>query len=142
MVNSVSRAVYVTAMGPASGKSLVTLGLAELLSRRVSKLGFFRPLVHDEPDNDTELIRQRYQLPPERVGHAFTDATYRSSGAATRAGAAAGMAHAIARYKEVEQHCDLVVIEGSDFTGASSMVEVGLSTSASPGISERPSSLS
>ena len=113
-------------MGPASGKSLVTLGLAELLSRRVGKLGFFRPLVHDEPDNDIELIRHRYQLPPERVGHAFTDATYSSSGAATRAAAAAGMAHAIDRYKEVEQHCDLVLIEGSDFTGASSMVEVGV----------------
>ena len=55
----VSRAVYVTALGPASGKSLVTLGLVELLSRRVSRLGFFRPLVHDGSDNDTELIRQR-----------------------------------------------------------------------------------
>ena len=123
-VGSVSRAVYVMAMGPASGKSLVTLGLAELLSRRVSKLGFFRPLVREEPDNSTELIRQRYQIPPERIGHAFTDATYHSSGAATRAGADAGMAHSVARYKEVEQHCDLVVIEGSDFTGASSPVEV------------------
>ena len=115
-------------MGSASGKSLVTLGLAELLSRRVGKLGFFRPLVHDDPDNDTELIRHRYQLPPERIGHAFTDATYHSSGAATRAGADVGMATTVARYKEVEQHCDLVLIEGSDFTGASSPVEIDVNT--------------
>jgi phosphate acetyltransferase len=123
-VGSVSRSVYLTAMGPASGKSLVALGLMELLSRRVSRIGFFRPLITSAPDADIELIRQRYHLPPERVGYAFTDDSYHGSGAASRAGAAAGMAFAVDRYKDVERECDLVVIEGSDFTGPTQPVEL------------------
>ena len=67
-----SRSVYLTAMGPASGKSIVALGLVELLSRRVGRIGFFRPIVQSLPDNDIELIRARYQLAADQVGFAFT----------------------------------------------------------------------
>jgi hypothetical protein len=41
----VAGAVSLTAMGPASGKSIVALGLVELRSRRVSRVGFYRPIV-------------------------------------------------------------------------------------------------
>src|SRR2546428_13786861 len=51
-------------MEPQSGKSVVTLGLMELLSTRVQRLGFFRPIVPSATEQDTEieLIRSRYQL--------------------------------------------------------------------------------
>ena len=56
-----SRSLYISAIEPSSGKSLVSLGLAELLARRVERPGFFRPVIRstDQPDNDTELIRER-----------------------------------------------------------------------------------
>ena len=44
-----SQGLYIAAMEPNSGKSLVVLGVVELLSRRVQKLGFFRPVVHGDP---------------------------------------------------------------------------------------------
>jgi hypothetical protein len=59
----VSRSVYVTAMGAASGKFLVTLGLVEMLARRVKAVGFYRPVVPRSPDNDIELIKARYHCP-------------------------------------------------------------------------------
>ena len=117
-----SRSVYVTAMGAASGKFLVTLGLVEMLARRVKAVGFYRPVVPRAPDNDIELIKARYQLSDERVGYAFTAEEYRHFVAAS--GNAAAMERALRRYKQVESHCDVVVIEGSDFTGPDSPVEL------------------
>ena len=116
----VARAVYLTAMGPASGKSIVALGLVELLSRRVSRVGFYRPIVQRLPDNDLELIRSRYQMPDERIGYAYT------AEERTRAGGAssAGMERIVARFKAIEAASDFVVVEGTDFTGASSPVEL------------------
>ena len=56
--------LYIAAMEPNSGKSLVVLGVVELLSRRVQKLGFFRPVVHGDPkaDSHIQLIDGRYTL--------------------------------------------------------------------------------
>ncbi|MDV7402167.1 AAA family ATPase, partial [Arthrospira platensis SPKY1] len=58
--------LYIAATEPMSGKSLVALGVMELLSRRRARLGFFRPVVAsaDAPDNDIELIAKRYGLEP------------------------------------------------------------------------------
>lgn len=58
-----AKAVYVTSMEPASGKSMVSLGLMEALSRHSAKVGYFRPVVGSSTeDNTINLIRQRYGL--------------------------------------------------------------------------------
>ena len=118
-----SRSVYLTAMGPASGKSIVALGLVEHLSRRVSRLGFFRPIVQSVPDNDIELIRARYQLEDNQVGHAFVEDELRRLVAGSDETADAGIAQALAEFKALEARSDIVVIEGTDFTGPSSPLE-------------------
>jgi len=107
-------------MGPASGKSIVALGLVELLSRRVSRVGFYRPIVQALPDNDLDLIRSRYEVPDERIGHAFTAAERTDVGPANRA----GMDRIVERFKQIEAASDFVVVEGTDFTGASSPIEL------------------
>src|SRR6056297_2164988 len=109
-------------MGAASGKSLITLGLVEVLARRVRAVGFFRPVVAHVPDNDIELIRARYELPDERVGYAFTEDEYRQLVAARGSGAA--MERVLRRYKQIESRCDVVVIEGSNFTGPDTPIEL------------------
>ncbi len=119
-VGFVARAVYLTAMGPASGKSIVALGLVELLSRRVSRVGFYRPIVQRLPDNDLDLIRAHYQMPDERIGYAFTAAERTLAGGAT----SAGMERIVERFRAIEAVSDFVVVEGTDFTGASSPVEL------------------
>jgi len=119
-LDAVAGAVYLTAMGPASGKSIVALGLVELLSRRVSRVGFYRPIVQADPDNDLELIRSRYEVPDERIGYAFTAAQRTDVGPANRA----GMERIVERFKQIESASDFVVVEGTDFTGASSPIEL------------------
>ena len=50
-------------MEPQSGKSIVALGLMEMLSARVERVGFLRPIVPaGGVDPQIELIRRRYKL--------------------------------------------------------------------------------
>lgn len=58
-----------------SGKSVVLLGIMELLSRHVQKLGFFRPLVREgeTKDDAIRLISSGYHLPfPNRIKYGMT----------------------------------------------------------------------
>lgn len=110
--------LYVTAMEPQSGKSIVSLGLMELLAGRVERLGFFRPIVSREPDPQLELMRGRYE-------------------AAARHALLAGEANAIQpyeelrkrvveSYKQLENESDFVLCEGTDFDGAAPALDFGL----------------
>lgn len=107
--------LYIVSIEPGSGKSLILLGIFELLSKRVSKLGFFRPIIcaGQRRDNDIELIRSRYQLDCDYDDHyAMTDDRARHL-------IAAGdydelLKQIIEQYKTLEHQCDFVVCEGID----------------------------
>ncbi len=118
-----TRNLYITAMEPQSGKSVVTLGLMELLSTRVQRLGFFRPIVPSPTENDAEieLIRSRYQL----------DFSYEEMHAVSEA-EAIGMPtydelrkRVVQAYKALEPRCDFIVCEGTDFVGAAPALDFG-----------------
>ena len=112
------RNLYVTAMEPQSGKSVVALGVMELLKPRVERLGFFRPVVPSEPDSQLELIRHRYQA--------------EASFALTQEEASAIPAYdelrkrVLEAYKALEPRCDFILCEGTDFTSATSALDYGL----------------
>ncbi|MCA1218001.1 phosphate acetyltransferase [Streptomyces sp. 8L] len=57
-----TRGVYVTGIDRGDGRQVVELGVMELLTRQVDRVGVFRPLVHDRPDRMFELLRSRYRL--------------------------------------------------------------------------------
>src|SRR5207244_8832364 len=111
-------------MEPQSGKSVVALGLMELLSPRVDRLGFFRPIVPsgDGPDPQIDLIRRRYQL----------DASSEEMRALTQDEASAIPAYdelrkrVVAEYKALEPRFDFILCEGTDFTSATSALDYGL----------------
>ena len=56
--------IYIASIQPRAGKSLAALGLMELASRRVERLGFFRPVVNGAAMDDREitLMHARYAL--------------------------------------------------------------------------------
>jgi phosphate acetyltransferase len=111
------RNLYVTAMAPESGKSVVALGLMELLSRRVERLGFFRPIV-PEPDAQLELMRGRYDA---KTAHALT-----ADDAASVQPYDELRKQVVGSYKRLEADCDFVLCEGTDFTGAAPALDFGL----------------
>ncbi|WBC17793.1 phosphate acetyltransferase [Micromonospora sp. WMMA1998] len=110
-----ARSVYLTSVGSGGGKSTVALGLAELLSRQVGRIGAFRPLVAgDGADPILALLTERYrvELP---VGE-LHGATYAEATELVANGRREELISAIvARYRDVERRCPAVVVVGSDF---------------------------
>jgi phosphate acetyltransferase len=111
--SDVARSVYLTGLEAGGGKSAVALGVAELLSRRVERLGAFRPLTRGENDPILELLRGRYQLPSGAVGSGMTyDRAEELVGAGRQDEV---LATVMERYRAMERGCDAVVVVGTDF---------------------------
>jgi phosphate acetyltransferase len=114
-----SNAAYVVAWEPRSGKSLVVLGLMELLSRRVERLAYFRPLVDGDPDADPhlKLVRERYRLttPVERMVGVSQD---RAEQLVADGQEATLIKEVLARYRAIAAESDFVLCEGPDYIGA------------------------
>jgi phosphate acetyltransferase len=107
----VARTIYLTGVGPGGGKSVVALGVTELLTRRLRRIGVFRPLVRTDPDPVLELLRHRYQLAAHGHGPSYAHA-------AGRYGGGHGedlVAEVLDAYREVERGCDAIVVVGTDF---------------------------
>jgi phosphate acetyltransferase len=106
----VARSVYVAGLGPSVGKSTVALGLVELLSRQVARIGVFRPLVAGDEDPLLALLTARY---PVTGSHGVTVA---EAGALVADGRWEELiGRIVERYREVERRCGSVVVIGSDF---------------------------
>lgn len=112
--------LYLAALQPRAGKSLVALGVMELLSRRVDDVGYFRPVVPHAADHRIALLRDRYQL-GDRTGYAFTDEEVDALLAAGRSDEV--YKGAIAAYRDLAERCGFVLIEGTDQTGTRSALE-------------------
>ncbi|MGY0007329.1 phosphate acetyltransferase [Micromonospora sp. I033] len=110
-----ARSVYLTSVGSGGGKSTIALGLAELLSRQVGRIGAFRPLVAGQgPDPILALLTERYrvELPVDELH----GATYAEAAALVADGRREELiSRIVARYRAVERHCPAVVVVGSDF---------------------------
>jgi phosphate acetyltransferase len=112
----VASSVYVAGAGPGVGKGTVALGLVELLSRQVARIGVFRPVVsgHGE-DPLLTLLTSRY---PVVAPHADSFGVTAAEAAAL---VAAGrreelISRIVERYHEVERRSASVVVIGSDFS--------------------------
>jgi len=119
-----ARSLYIAAIEPRSGKSVVALGIMEMLSRRIRNVGYFRPVIPstEAPDNNIQLIIDRYNL-----DLAYED-MYAVSNETAQTMRADGHHDALLKrimekFKVVENKCGFVLCEGTDFTGVSSAFE-------------------
>jgi phosphate acetyltransferase len=123
----VAQSVYITAMAAQSGKSVVALGLMEMLSARAERVGFFRPIVSGaaELDPEIELMRRRYGLAasPGEMG-AMSD--HEAQAAIAGGDHAEVKKRVVAAYRKLEEECDVVVCEGTDFAGPSPALDFDL----------------
>jgi phosphate acetyltransferase len=118
--------IYIMSLEQDSGKSLMSLGAMEAAASRVSRLGFFRPVIQSGPEHDAliELMRSRYQLGQsyEQSFGVTTDET-RSMGEHV----ADALVHTIlAAFETLAKDCDLIIVEGTDYKGASAAFEFAL----------------
>ncbi|MDM4720583.1 phosphate acetyltransferase [Micromonospora sp. WMMA1363] len=114
-MDGVARSVYLTSVSSGGGKSTVALGLAELLSRQVGRIGVFRPLVAGTaPDPILALLVDRYRI--ELPLDELAGTTYAEATALVADGRREQLiSEIVERYREVERHCPAMVVVGSDF---------------------------
>ena len=116
-----AQGLYITATDAASGKTVVALGVAEAMSRRVRRLGVFRPVVPGggAVDPVVDLIRTRYRIdePYENCVGTTYDAVHLDPARAVET--------IVDRYRALAARCEAVVVVGSDFTDAANTAEFG-----------------
>ncbi len=118
-----SNKLYIASMEARSGKSVVALGIMELLSRRLNKIGFFRPVIPDvDRDNNINLISSRYLL--EHPYEAMFACNHDQAQEMAAAGRYDSLLKSILdKFKALERQCKFVLCEGTDYTGVSSAFE-------------------
>ncbi|MFD4987156.1 phosphate acetyltransferase [Streptomyces sp. NPDC058374] len=109
-----ARSVYVTGTDRGDGRQVFELGLMELLTRRVDRVGVFRPLVHDGPDRLFEVLRGRYRLSQDPVTAHGID--YReAAGIQAEQGTDALVSQLVDRYLAVARAYEVVLVLGTDY---------------------------
>jgi phosphate acetyltransferase len=121
-----SKTIFVASAEANSGKSIIVLGLLNMLLGKASKIGYFKPIINtgrtDEKDLHIQTIISHFGLPLK----------YEESYAFTRHQAMQHLEHerqgemidtVIGKLKQLEEDYDFTVIEGSDFTGEGTAFE-------------------
>lgn len=110
--------LYITSINAESGKSVTVLGLMELLLRDIRKVGFFRPIINpknpNERDHDIDLVLSRFYL---GLQYEETYAvTLEEAKQFINSGRQSDLMEIIlSKYQQLEEKCDFVLCEGTDF---------------------------
>ena len=118
-----TKSIYIASAEPYSGKSVIALGLVNMLLGRAQKIGYFKPIVpldpKEERDSHIEAILAHFQLPQSYAdAWVFTRQQAMQQVKDQRQGEM--LDAIIGRFKSLEAACDFTVIEGSDFAGQGS----------------------
>ncbi len=124
-----SKNLYITTTEAKSGKSVISLGMMELIKGVVNKVAFFRPIVNVRTDNgkdpDIDLITSHYNIDidyDETYAYSFNEAKE-----LINAGKHEELIEGImSMYKKLEEEYDFIVLEGTDFTGVTTAFEFNI----------------
>ncbi|MET7988261.1 MULTISPECIES: phosphate acetyltransferase [unclassified Streptomyces] len=120
-----TRSVYVTGIDRGDGRQVVELGVMELLTRQVDRVGVFRPLVHDGPDRLFELLRARYRLAQDPATVYGMD-YHEASALQAEQGTDELVSTLVDRFHLVARDYDVVLVLGTDFAGTQVPDELAL----------------
>ncbi len=127
--------LFITATESRSGKSLISLGMMEMLLRKINKVGFFRPIIFADPasgkrDNDIQLISYHFKLeiPYEKM-YGFT--TKETADLFFQGKETEILEGIIKKYNELKKTCDFVLCEGTDYASSSAVFELDINAEIS-----------
>jgi phosphate acetyltransferase len=122
-----NNAIYIATSEANSGKSLVTLGLMRLLLRKVARVGYFRPIIDSNGnhlnDNHINTMISYFDLAINpKDSFALTRQEYIKMRNNGKEGEIIDLI--IEKYKALEEKCDFILVEGSDFSGEGTVIEL------------------
>ncbi|MGW7368861.1 phosphate acetyltransferase [Streptomyces sp. NPDC054841] len=109
-----TRSVYVTGIDRGDGRQVVELGVMELLTRQVDRVGVFRPLVHDGPDRLFDLLRVRYRLSQDPATVYGMD-YHEAAALQAEKGTDELVSRLVDRFLSVARDYEVVLVLGTDF---------------------------
>ncbi|MBL0327572.1 MAG: phosphate acetyltransferase [Cytophagaceae bacterium] len=119
-----TKGIYITAVEDHSGKSMISLGMMQKLLGQMPRVGFFRPIVEDEhADNHSRIMINFFGLKvkyEDTVG--YSRAKLLSLINQGKTGEV--IDNIISKYKKIEEQNDFVLVEGTDFVGEGSLLEL------------------
>ncbi len=114
-----SRSVYIASAEGETGKSTVALGLLDLLTRRVGRVGVFRPVSAAGGDDTVVALLLSHPGVDQSVASAM-GVTYDD----LHADRAAAHSEIVSRFHELSRSYDALVVLGSDYTDVSTQSEL------------------
>ncbi len=127
-----TKSIYIATTEPYSGKSVVALGLVNMLLGKTKRIGYFKPIINtgspESKDVHIETVITYFDL----------DILYEDTYSFTRSQAMREMENEnrgsmmntiIRKFKRIEEDYDFTVIEGSDFLGEGTAFEFELNLS-------------
>jgi len=129
LLHQMKSGIYITNTERSTGRSLVALGIFKLLLTKVSRVGYFRPIINDQPhgkrDNHIETMLKYFNIDMEyKEAYGFTMSQvvkYMNRDQEARL-----IEKIIEQYKAIEEKFDFVVVEGSDFADKGVAIEFEL----------------
>ncbi|ALD21440.1 phosphate acetyltransferase [Hymenobacter sp. DG25A] len=133
-----SKAVFIATAEPYSGKSVVTLGLVNLLLGKAQKVGYFKPIITPVTPNQNDLhietVLQHFNLPlayPDTFAYRGQEALRLMEN-----GQQGELLDTIIhKFKQMEAQHDFIVVEGTDFVGTSTALELDINWSVARNLS-------
>nr|WKN36279.1 phosphate acetyltransferase [Tunicatimonas sp. TK19036] len=120
--------LYVTTTEAHTGKSLVCLGMLELILRKTERVGIFRPLISGsttQKDKNIQLLVEHFQLQQtyeESYGFHKRDARELIlDGKYDQV-----LDGVIEKFKALEEKCDFILCEGSDFSDENASLDFNI----------------
>ncbi|MCF6173180.1 MAG: AAA family ATPase [Campylobacteraceae bacterium] len=113
-----NKGIYIANTEPQTGKVIVALGILKMLLSKVSRVGYFRPIISDFPkgkkDNHIQTMISYFNLDmkyEEAYGFTISEVVrLKKSGKESLL-----IDKIIEKYKNIEARFDVVLVEGSDF---------------------------
>lgn len=122
-----NKAIYIATNEANSGKSIVTLGLMQMLLGKTAKVGYFRPIIDDSKKGDNHIKTV--------IGYFDLKIDYKDAYAFKRSELIKKINKGkqdeiinkiIDKYKQLEENNDFVLVEGTDFSGEGASIELDM----------------
>ncbi len=123
------KSLYITATESRSGKSALVLGVMQLLTRKMRKVAFFRPIINepilDDKDNDINLMLKHFKL-EQSYSDAFSYTLEEARHLINYGQRNLLIQNILEKYHSLVEENDFVLCEGTDFLGQDASFEFEL----------------
>lgn len=120
-----NNAIYLSTTEPYSGKSIIALGLVNLLASKIEKIAYFKPVISDKTqlqDPRLHMVNTHFNL-QQPYEDMFVFTRSEAVQLINNGQEAHFIDTIINRFKLLQEKYDFVVVEGTDFTGSPTNVD-------------------